>query len=57
MYLDYLDKLKKMKIAAAEDILFLHNKHLPYGNIIFDLGMEETRDLINFFLITMVVKM
>lgn len=36
--------LKKMEIADEEDIIFMHHKHLPYGNVIFDLGLEEHRD-------------
>lgn len=35
--------IHKMGIAADEDILFLHHKRLPWGNVIFDLGMEERR--------------
>ena len=35
--------IKKMCIAADENILFLHHKRLPWGNVIFDLGMEEDR--------------
>ncbi len=38
--------LKKMKIATKEDIVFTHHKHLKYGNVIFDLEMEEKRNLI-----------
>lgn len=42
--------LTKMQIANEDDILFLHHKHLPYGNVIFDKGMEYKRDLVrNFF--------
>ena len=42
--------LLKMNIATKEDILFLHHKHLPYGNVIFDKGMEVQRDLVrNYF--------
>lgn len=38
--------LKKMKIADSEDIVFTHHKHLSYGNVIFDKGMEKNRDLV-----------
>jgi protoporphyrinogen oxidase len=38
--------LKKMRIADEEDIIFTHHKHLRYGNVIFELGMEGNRDLI-----------
>ena len=37
--------LKKMKIADKEDIIFTHHKHLRYGNVIFDIGMEKNRNL------------
>lgn len=42
--------LKKMKVAQPEDIVFLHHKHLPYGNVIFDKGMEYNRDMVRNFL-------
>jgi protoporphyrinogen oxidase len=38
--------LRKMKIAADEDILFLHHKRLPWGNVIFDVDMEKNRQLV-----------
>jgi len=41
--------LKKMKIANDTDILFTHHKHLPYGNVIFDQGMEVKRDVVRKF--------
>ena len=42
--------IKKMGIAKHEEILFTHHKHLPYGNVIFDKGMELGRDTIrNYF--------
>ena len=47
--------LKKMKIATEEDIIFTHHKHVPYGNVIFDIDMEMNRDLVrNFFKLNMV---
>ena len=33
-----------MGLAREEEILFVHHKHLPFGNVVFDLGMEERRD-------------
>jgi protoporphyrinogen oxidase len=36
--------LKKMNIAKTEDILFTHHKHLAYGNVIFNHGMEIQRN-------------
>jgi protoporphyrinogen oxidase len=34
----------KMGLATREEILFAEHHHLPYGNVVFDLGMEERRD-------------
>ena len=36
--------LEQMGLASQDDILFVHHKHIPYGNVVFDLGMEERRD-------------
>jgi len=36
--------LKKMNIATKQDIVFMHHKHLKYGNVIFDIDMEQKRD-------------
>jgi len=41
--------LKKMQLASERDILFLHHKHIAYGNVIFDKGMEGRRDLVRSF--------
>jgi protoporphyrinogen oxidase len=38
--------LKKYNIASPSDIIFMNHKHLKYGNVIFDLGMEKNRDYI-----------
>ena len=39
--------IKKMGIAINDDdILFAHHKHLPWGNVVFDLGMEVRRNLV-----------
>lgn len=38
--------IRKMGIAADEDILFLHHKRLPWGNVIFDVGMEGNRQIV-----------
>jgi len=35
----------KMNIASEENILFMHHKRLPWGNVIFDVGMEANRQL------------
>lgn len=38
--------LKKMGIAGSDDILFMDHRFLPYGNVIFDRGMEEQRAIV-----------
>lgn len=38
--------LKKMNIATDEDIVFMHHKQLKYGNVIFDIDMEQKRNLV-----------
>jgi protoporphyrinogen oxidase len=39
--------LKKMKILQnEEDVVFMHHKQLPWGNVVFDLGMEDRRDFV-----------
>lgn len=38
--------LSKMKIASDDDILFIHHKKLPWGNVVFKKGMEEHRKII-----------
>ncbi len=45
-----LYSLEKMQIAAQKDILFIHHKHLPWGNVIFDIGMEENKEIVKSFL-------
>ena len=39
-----VDGLKSMKLDESEDILFVHHKHVPLANVVFDLGMETRRD-------------
>jgi len=39
-----------MNICQEEDILFTHHKHLPFGNVVFDHGMEERRELVRTYL-------
>ncbi|MDP2761379.1 MAG: NAD(P)-binding protein [Sideroxyarcus sp.] len=39
--------LKRMGLVESEDeVIFMHHKQLPWGNVVFDLGMEERRDLV-----------
>jgi protoporphyrinogen oxidase len=39
-----LAAMERMGLAARSDVIFTHHKHLPFGNVVFDLGMEERRD-------------
>ncbi len=36
--------LEKLGVAKGKDILFMHHRRVPYGNVVFDIGMEERRD-------------
>lgn len=38
--------LEKMGLACCDEVEFMHHKHLPYANVVFDLGMEARRDLV-----------
>lgn len=45
--------LKRMGLVKSEDeVIFMHHKQLPWGNVVFDLGMEERRDLVRDWLET-----
>jgi protoporphyrinogen oxidase len=35
--------MERMGLAARSDVIFTHHKHLPFANVVFDLGMEERR--------------
>lgn len=39
-----LAAMERMGLAARSDVIFTHHKHLPFANVVFDLGMEERRD-------------
>ncbi len=41
-----LQALVTMGLATEADILFMHHTHVPYANVVFDLGMEERRNLV-----------
>jgi protoporphyrinogen oxidase len=42
-----LKGLKKMGLVKDDDeVFFMHHKHLAWGNVVFDLGMEERRELV-----------
>lgn len=36
--------MERMGLAARADVIFTHHKRLPFGNVVFDLGMETRRD-------------
>lgn len=41
-----LRALKKMNIAGDDDIVFMNHRFLPFGNVIFDAGMEIRRQVV-----------
>lgn len=43
---DIKEYLIKSKICTEADIVFLHHKHIPYGNVVYDHGMEERRQIV-----------
>jgi protoporphyrinogen oxidase len=36
--------MERMGLAARSEVIFTHHKHLPFANVVFDLGMEARRD-------------
>ena len=38
--------IEKMGLAHRTQIAFMHHKVLPYANVVFDLGMEQRRDVV-----------
>ena len=42
--------LAKMGLATDEDILFMHHKHLPWGNVVFFRDMEKHRQVVRDFM-------
>lgn len=41
-----LEALEKMGLARRDEVVLLHHKSLPYGNVVFDTGMEAHRDVV-----------
>jgi protoporphyrinogen oxidase len=39
-----LAAMEGMGLARRAEVIFTHHKHLPFGNVVFDLGMEARRD-------------
>lgn len=45
--------LKRMNLVEDDDeVIFMHHKRLTWGNVVFDLGMEDRRDLVHGWLET-----
>ncbi len=44
-----LDAMERMGLAVRADVVFTHHKQLPWGNVVFDLGMEQRRDRVRDF--------
>lgn len=38
--------VETMGLADRSEIVLTHHKHLPFGNVVFDLGMEERRNAV-----------
>ncbi|KRB60111.1 hypothetical protein ASE04_25695 [Rhizobium sp. Root708] len=41
---DCISALEKMQLASRDDIVLTHHKRLPFGNVVFDIGMEARRN-------------
>lgn len=41
---DTVQALITMGLATPEDIVVLDHRHIPFANVVFDLGMEDRRD-------------
>ena len=50
------EKLLEMGICDENEILFVHHKHLPFGNVVFDHGMEKRRKVVLDYLETLNIK-
>ncbi len=45
-----------MGVANDEDIVFLHHKRLPWGNVVFKKDMEKYRDIVREYIFDNQVK-
>lgn len=43
---DVKRKILEMNLCSEHEIEFMHHKHLPFGNVVFDHGMEERRQVV-----------
>ena len=41
-----LAAMVEMGLATRDEVVLVHHKRLPYGNVVFDTGMEARRDLV-----------
>src|SRR5690606_40768925 len=41
-----IEAVETMGLALRDEIVLAHHKHLPFGNVVFDIGMEERRDTV-----------
>lgn len=46
MIADVRNYLLKSKLCSEHDILFLHHKKIPYGNVVYDHEMEARRQIV-----------
>jgi protoporphyrinogen oxidase len=44
-----LDAMERMGLADRASVAFTHHKHIAWGNVVFDLGMERRRDRVRAF--------
>ena len=51
MQADTRSAILSLGLAREDEILFMHHKRLPFGNVVFDLGMEERRDEVRSWLL------
>ncbi len=50
LLIDVKNKILSMNICDEDEIEFMHHKHLPFGNVVFNHGMEERRKIIRDYL-------
>jgi len=44
------DVIERLKIASRRDIAFIDTRTVPYGNVVFDQGMERRRGIVRTYL-------
>ena len=48
--------IEKLKIATRKDVLFTHHKKIKFGNVVFDKGMEDRREIVREYLASKDIK-